>query len=223
MVDPRLREELEEAGRVWFRQALTAEDILILRRAATTGGGPGLRLGLSDELRHILGTDGSVGRCARKLDMLARPVRGVAFNKLKGTNWGVPWHQDRLIAVRSRHEVPGFGPWSDKRTGWHVEPPSDYLSRMFFAIVHLDETGTDEGCLELALGSHRFGKTKSCEASRLAGERDNELCLAGPGDVLFAKALILHRSRPSRSGRSRRTVRVDYSADNLPNPLEWAW
>jgi hypothetical protein len=40
--------------------------------------------------------------------------------------------------------------------------------------------------------------------------------------VLFAKALILHRSAPSRTSAPRRAVRIDYCADDLPPPLAWA-
>ena len=42
------------------------------------------------------------------------PVRAIEFDKPPGANWLFPWHQDLTIAVRSRAEVPGFGPWSTR-------------------------------------------------------------------------------------------------------------
>jgi hypothetical protein len=41
-------------------------------------------------------------------------VRGIFFNKTRGSNWKVVWHQDLTIAVRERGDVSGFGPWTIK-------------------------------------------------------------------------------------------------------------
>lgn len=41
-----------------------------------------------------------------------RPTRVVTFDKSETANWGVPWHQDRVIAVQERHDVDGFENWS---------------------------------------------------------------------------------------------------------------
>ena len=43
------------------------------------------------------------------------------------------------------------------------------------------------------------------------------------GDVLFVKALTLHRSRSSARQTGRRTLRIDYCAGRLPPPLAWAF
>ena len=66
----------------------------------------------------------------------ARPVRLVSFDKKEGTNWGVPWHQDRVIAVRERCDVEGYSNWSQKAGVWHCEPPISVLSKMLFVRVH---------------------------------------------------------------------------------------
>ena len=39
-------------------------------------------------------------------------VKATLFDKTPDTNWRVRWHQDRVLAVKERLEVPGFGPWS---------------------------------------------------------------------------------------------------------------
>src|SRR5262245_38819263 len=52
-----------------------------------------------------------------------RAVRALLFNKTPSTNWSLTWHQDRVIAVKDRIEVEGFGPWSRKHGALHVAPP----------------------------------------------------------------------------------------------------
>ncbi len=41
-------------------------------------------------------------------------VRAIYFDKPPGANWKVPWHQDLSVALASRRESEGFGPWSRK-------------------------------------------------------------------------------------------------------------
>lgn len=93
---------------------------------------------------------------------------------------------------------------------------------MIFARIHLDEETTETGGLELALGSHHAGIITATQAGSRAKGFDCEACEAKPGDVVFIKALTLHRSTPSKSHALRRTLRVDYCAEDLPPPLQWA-
>jgi ectoine hydroxylase-related dioxygenase (phytanoyl-CoA dioxygenase family) len=152
----------------------------------------------------------------------AKRVRTIVFNKTEANNWTLPWHQDRVVALRERVETPGFTNWTNKAGVWHAEPPIELLDRMLFARVHLDPAGEDNGCLQLALGTHARGKVAAANAETIANAAPIENCIAERGDVLFAKALILHRSSPSRANARRRAIRIDYSADPLPPPLEWA-
>lgn len=87
----------------------------------------------------------------------AKPVRVVVFDKTPQQNWGVPWHQDRVIAVKARHDVPGYHNWSQKCGVWHCEAPSAVLGQMLFLRLHLDPTDAGNGAMEIALGSHRAG------------------------------------------------------------------
>jgi ectoine hydroxylase-related dioxygenase (phytanoyl-CoA dioxygenase family) len=93
---------------------------------------------------------------------------------------------------------------------------------MFFARIHLDPADEECGCLQLALGTHTGGKVAAADAEAIANTSPIENCIAQRGDVLFAKALILHRSSPSRTNAGRRAIRIDYCAEGLPSPLEWA-
>jgi hypothetical protein len=88
----------------------------------------------------------------------ARMVRILAFDKTPETNWGVPWHQDRTVAVKRRVDVDGFGPWSVKAGMPHVAPPEALLEAMFSLRLHLDDCGRQNGPLKIAPGSHRLGR-----------------------------------------------------------------
>ena len=214
---------LERDGRVWFRDALGADDLGLLDRACEVSGAPGARLDWTDGLARAIGAVSELTKLARRLQPGAMPVRVVVFNKSSDLNWNVPWHQDRVIAVRERHDVDGFHAWTRKAGVWHVEPPIGFLREMIFARVHLDDADAQNGCLELALGSHAYGQVKADDADDVARSARLEICRARRGDVLFVKALTLHRSRSSARQTDRRTLRIDYCASSLPPPLAWAW
>ena len=218
-----LRDQLECDGRVWFRNALSEAELQYFDTHCSTGSAPGERLAWTAELDSIVGGGSMLSEMAHSLLPAADPVRLVAFNKSTDSNWLVPWHQDRVIAVREKMPVSGYVNWSNKTGTWHVEPPLSLLEKMIFARVHLDDTDKRNGCLELALGSHSLGHVNALEADEKARVLPHELCRARRGDVLFVKALCLHRSRPSKQATQRRTLRVDYSADAPAPPLQWAY
>src|SRR5687767_8321808 len=84
-------------------------------------------------------------------------VKATLFDKTPQANWRVQWHQDRVIAVRERLAVPGFGPWTSKAGALHVEAPATVLSQMLAVRIHLDECGPDNGPLRVIAGSHQHG------------------------------------------------------------------
>src|SRR5262245_32043464 len=47
-------------------------------------------------------------------------VRAVFFDKMPGSNWSLFWHQDNVISVLQRVEVPGYLGWSNKSGVWQV-------------------------------------------------------------------------------------------------------
>jgi hypothetical protein len=205
---------IEIEGRVWSRDALDTEDLTALDAVADTEARPGQRL--------LLEPSPALNMLAQQLLPGARPVRVVAFNKTEINNWTLPWHQDRVVALRDRVETPGFINWTSKAGIWHAEPPTELLERMIFARIHLDPADSANGCLQLAIATHARGKIAAADAEAIAHAAPIENCVAKRGDVLFAKALILHRSSPSRTNAGRRAIRIDYCAEGLPSPLEWA-
>jgi len=99
----------------------------------------GVRLSGIPGLRPFLDPAGPVGRIpASFLGPKCLPVRAVLFDKSAEQNWSLGWHQDRIIAVRQRVDLDGFGPWSVKSGMVHVEPPFDLQARMVTVRVHLD-------------------------------------------------------------------------------------
>ena len=166
--------------------------------------------------------DGAVGRVAKSLiGAHAMPVRAVMFDKSPNTNWNVAWHQDRTITVRERHEMPGFGPWSNKDGVLHVAPPISVLDGMVTLRLHLDPVDADNAPLVVARGSHRSGYVASAEASDRATERSNLVCEAKIGDIWAYSTPILHMSARSSGDRRRRVLQIDYASVLLPEPLEW--
>lgn len=221
-IDPNVKAEFEKTGRVWFRNAISEIDLLILDAAAMLQSKAGQRVKSSPSLDAIFSANSSLMLAIGKLDPDAKPVRVVAFNKSQNTNWGVPWHQDRVIAVADKQDVQGFENWTKKSGTWHCEPPQQILDQILFVRVHLDDTDRTNGAMEILLGSHASGIVPSKRAEVIAHQHPIESCAAKRGDVLVLKMLTLHSSKPSEVQTDRRAFRIDFSSANLPAPLSWA-
>lgn len=212
--------EFETLGRVWFRKVIPANSLTDFARLCDVGGRPGLRLGLRDELRAHLN---AFSNLLANFGVDSKPVRMVSFNKSPEANWSVPWHQDRVIAVAKRRETSGYSNWVHKDGFWHCEPPFEILKSMIFVRVHFDACDKTNGAMSLALGSHQAALVDAVRAREIAEASEIEVCEAEAGDILVAKALILHRSSTAMKATSRRALRVDYARRNQLAPeLEWA-
>jgi len=149
------------------------------------------------------------------------PVRSILFDKSADTDWGVPWHQDLTIAVQEKHEVPGFGAWTFKDKIQHVQPPVEIMERMVTLRIHLDDTDETNGALRVIPKSHRNKRYSSKAITEETSQCPEYLCKAKAGDVLIMKPLILHSSKKGIATGHRRILHVEYSADELPSPLNW--
>jgi hypothetical protein len=221
-MNPTDRDSLQDQGRLWLRGALDAQALSALDAAFMPAGRPGARQQVDAVLRDILAPQSRIGTHLQALLPGATPVRALCFDKTPDQNWGVPWHQDRVIAVQARHEVPAYGNWSQKSGVWHCEPPAALFEAMLFVRLHLDPADAGNGAMEVALGSHRHRLIAAKDAARIAAACPTEICTAARGDVLILNMLILHRSKLATDQRPRRTYRVDMSATDLPAPLMWA-
>jgi ectoine hydroxylase-related dioxygenase (phytanoyl-CoA dioxygenase family) len=147
-------------------------------------------------------------------------VRGILFNKTEEANWKVIWHQDCVIAVAARSEIPGWGPWSIKAGVNHVRPSAEIVSRMLAIRIHLDECGAENGPLLVIPGSHKQGFLSD---RRIQDWPKSEAvtCRANRGDAILMRPLLLHISSPATVPSSRRVIHLEFADDELPNGVEW--
>ena len=152
-------------------------------------------------------------------------VRGILFDKVPGANWKAGWHQDLIIAVREKREVPGYEAWSEKAGVVHVRPPEDVLKRIVSIRLHLDECGEDNAPLRVLSGSHRRGilDDVALDATVRSEESVAVTCTADRGTLLIMKPLLLHASSAAINPTHRRVVHLDFAADELPGGLQWHW
>jgi ectoine hydroxylase-related dioxygenase (phytanoyl-CoA dioxygenase family) len=147
-------------------------------------------------------------------------VRGILFNKTDGTNWKVTWHQDCVISVADRTEIPGWGPWSIKAGVNHVRPSSEIVSRMLAIRIHLDECGAENGPLRVIPGSHKHGFLSDRQIQDWP-KTGAVTCTANRGDAILMRPLLLHSSPPATVPSSRRVIHLEFAAEELPNGAEW--
>ena len=193
-------------------------DLLSRQRAERAG----VRLFGIDGLDAFVGAQGVIGRLAASImGDNATPVRAVLFDKTPATNWSLAWHQDRVVAVRERVEVDGFGPWSRKHGALHVGPPFQVLAEMKTLRVHLDPVPTTNAPLLVAPGSHRMGRIPERDVSARVAQCGVVSCLADRGDIWAYATPVLHASERATAPGRRRVLQVDYAIGDLPGGLRW--
>lgn len=193
-----------------MRGAIAPTSLEKLRLLVDVDGKPGARVSPQSALFQTV-CDLPVSNSLAETFAGMRPERVVVFNKTSDSNWVLPWHQDRVIAVSEKTERPGFTKWTRKAGEWHCEAPEHILQEMLFVRVHLDDVTAENGAMEIAVGSHRLGKISKVEIKDVVGSFEHEVTEASAGDVLVLSMLTLHRSLKSRSDQSRRALRVDYA------------
>lgn len=146
-------------------------------------------------------------------------TKAIYFDKPAGSNWLVAWHQDLMINVAHRADVPGYGPWTAK-AGWvAVQPPATVLENTVTIRVHLDDCDATNGALKVVPGSHRQGVVP---AETIASQTATAtVCAVPAGGAMLMKPLLLHASSRSTSARPRRVIHLEFSAEELPAGLAW--
>lgn len=215
-----------ERDGVAVSEAVVGTDIL--RKLADEFEEAGVRIGarpfdLSPTIRALVEPEGILTRQARALaGQNSRPVRVLAFDKTPLANWHLPWHQDRVIAVKKRADLAGFGTWTIKNGQHHVEAPARLLEKMFNLRLHIDDCDATNGALKVVPGTHRLGRLNDGQVREVAAKRMAATCAVLAGEVLAMKALTIHASDASSSPRRRRVLHVDYCFGELPKELAWA-
>ena len=150
------------------------------------------------------------------------PVRATLFDKTANANWLVPWHQDLTICVKTKLEVPGYGPWSKKAGVWHVQPPDSVLARILSVRIHLDDCSDRNGALRVLPGTHLLGRLSAAQIAERQQASDSIICEVEAGGLLFMRPLLLHASSAGFEPGHRRVIHIDYASGHLDGGLQWA-
>jgi ectoine hydroxylase-related dioxygenase (phytanoyl-CoA dioxygenase family) len=148
-------------------------------------------------------------------------VKATLFDKTAESNWRVQWHQDRVVSVRERMDVAGYGPWSVKAGIVHVEPPASVLEQMLAVRVHLDDCGPDNGPLRVIPGSHEWGKLDDDELQRMIEAEQPVEIPAAKGSMVLMRPLLLHASTPAQIPGHRRVLHIEFAPPEAISPLQW--
>lgn len=201
----------------WLRNAVRRDVAERLKTLSLAAKRPGTRIELTSDIALLLAKNLPLHLIASG----AIITRIVGFDKQQSQNWALPWHQDRVIAVAERQEVPGYKNWSCKAGFWHCEPPESILNTMLFTRLLLEVIGPEQGGMEFAAGSHKAGLVPSDQAEDQAKHFPKELETGKAGDLLVMPMLTLHRSGKTHSAKSRAVLRIDLATQALPAPLQW--
>jgi phytanoyl-CoA dioxygenase PhyH len=154
----------------------------------------------------------------------ARPYRATLFHKSIASNWLVVWHQDTALPLRTKRELPGWGPWSKKCGVIYAHAPAGVLERILALRVHLDDSTAGNGPLRVLPGTHHMGVLSDAAIQKLARELPAVECTVAPrrhrlhasspracivqGDDAGAAARAAHRVRRlAAAGARSRIVR----------------
>jgi len=109
------------------------------------------------------------------------------------------------------------------------EPMSPVAAQVATAMIFLDDATLENGCLEVAPGSHTAGKwplrTDAAEFGREMDVGAFDMSRLRPlevpaGSVVYFGAFLVHRSLPNRSGGDRRALLYSYQPAGHPHLFE---
>jgi len=146
-------------------------------------------------------------------------TKAIYFDKPAGSNWLVAWHQDVMIAVDQRQELPGYGPWTSKNGDITVLPPREVLESIVTVRLHLDDCDATNGALRVAPRSHQHGVLPNGQHPLYTPQAVT--CPVSAGGVMLMRPLTLHASNRSTSTRPRRVIHLEFSAAELLAGLQW--
>jgi ectoine hydroxylase len=109
-------------------------------------------------------------------------------------------------------------------------PMTKVAHKIMTALVYLDDATVENGCLEVAPGSHRDGMVVDRITAEGFGANEMDPAKfdlgslipieAKAGAVVFFGAFLVHRSLPNRSDRQRRALLYSYQPGGYPTGLE---
>ncbi len=178
-------------------------------------------LNLLPDIREIAESDMVKNLVEIILGAKAKPVRAIFFDKTPEANWKVPWHQDLTVAVREKREIAGFTAWTQKAEIHHVQPPTSVLEKMLAMRIHLDDADETNGGLKVIPKSHKYGRLSSTQIQNLREANEAEVCRIKRGEAFLMRPLVVHSSSAGTNPKHRRVIHIEFSAEILPDGLEW--
>lgn len=147
-------------------------------------------------------------------------VKATLYDRTPPSHRRGQWHQDRVIEVRERMDVAGYGPWTSKNGVPHVEPPASVLEQMLAVRLYLDACGPEDGPLRVLAGSHDGGKLSAEAIEGMSTENAVDLHVK-KGGVMLMRPLLVHSSAPARVPSHRRVLHIVLAPPEAISPLEW--
>jgi ectoine hydroxylase-related dioxygenase (phytanoyl-CoA dioxygenase family) len=117
--------------------------------------------------------------------------------------------------------VPGFSAWSEKEGEIFVQAPAGFLGRLLAVRVHLDPCHEEDGPLHVVPGSHALGILTPKESMEARAELGSKACIAGVGDALVMRPLVLHASSKASGASLRRVLHFVFGPRELPHGVRW--
>ena len=112
---------------------------------------------------------------------------------------------------------------------WTRQNPA--AARVGTAMIMLDDSNRQNGCLEVAPGTHKEGVRKLRDTDGFGNremdtdsfDHDRLVAVEAPaGSVIFFGSMLVHRSLPNRSDADRRALLYSYQPAGLPHAVELA-
>jgi ectoine hydroxylase len=215
--------QYHEQGLTYVRGLFATDEVELLRQAMEKD--PAVRSSILDR-RDAQGRStrialwnragdsvyGLAARSRRMVDTAAHLLGGEVYH-----------FQSKLTAKEA--EVGGAWEWHQDYGYWYYNGclRPDMLSVM----IALDKTTRENGCLQIAVGSHKMGRIDHTPLSPTQNEVDPrrmphilercpvEYCELDPGDALIFHCNAIHRSDANRSAHRRWTLLICYNrSDN---------
>ena len=142
----------------------------------------------------------------------AFPFKATLFDKSQGANWLVVWHQDTAVPLRTRRDLPGWGPWSVKAGVLYAHAPAEALSRVVALRLHLDDSSSENGPLRVLPGTHRLGILSDPQLHELSRTIPSVECTVRRGGLLAMRPLLVHSSSKASGPTPRRVLHIEYAA-----------
>ncbi len=149
----------------------------------------------------------------------AAVIKSIYFDKPEESNWFVAYHQDLIISVDRREELPEYTHWTFKNQQHAVQPPLKVLENIFTFRIHLDNATSENGALKVIPGSHLKGIYRP-ETIDWSVETEQTVEV-NRGGVMLMKPLLLHSSARSIISKRRRVLHLEITSQLLPEPIQW--